>query len=147
MSAARRIPLTTGSGSSPRIGAGYLLYVTSKGTGDSIWKLQGDTSSEVWSGRNARIVGGPAIAQDGRRIAFSIAQNRQTVLYAVNADGTDARVVTTALSLQGAPAWTPDGRAITVAATVDGTPRLFTVPLDGRAPAPLVQAYSVDPVW
>lgn len=147
MSAARRIPLTTGNGSSPRLGAGYLLYVSSKGTGDSIWKLQGDMSSEVWSASDARIIGGPAIAQDGRRIAFSTRQNGQTLLYAVNADGTDARIVTKSFELQGAPAWTPDGHAITVAATIEGTPRLFNVPLDGRSPTPLVQEYSVDPVW
>ena len=130
---ARRIPLTTGNGSSPRLGAGYLLYVSSKGASDSIWKLQGDRATELWSAPDARIVGGPAIARDGRRIAFSIRQNGQTLLYVANADGTDARIVTRSLELQGAPAWTPDGQSITVAAVVDGIPRLFNVPLDGRS--------------
>ena len=147
MSLVRRIPLTTGNGSSPRFGAGYLLYVSSKGTGDSIWKLQGDVAAEVWSAPDARIVGGPAVARDGRRIAFSIRQNGQTFLYVANADGTDARIVTKSFELQGAPAWTPDGRAITVAAITSGIPRLFSVPLDGRSPAPLAQEHSVDPVW
>jgi Tol biopolymer transport system component len=147
MSIARRIPLTTGNGSSPRLGAGYLLYISSKGTGDSIWKLQGDTVAELWSAPDARIIGGPAIARDGR-IAFSVSQNRQTLLYVANADGTDARIVTRSLRVQGAPAWTPDGQVITVAAaTIDGVPRLFNVPLDSRSPAPLVQDYSLDPVW
>lgn len=147
MSLARRIPLTTGNGSSPRLGAGYLLYVSSKGTGDSIWKLQGDMASEVWSAPDARIVGGPAVARDGGRIAFSIRQNGHTLLYVANADGTDARIVRKSFELQGAPAWTPDGQAITVAVIIGGIPRLFNVPLDGRSPAPLVQEYSVDPVW
>jgi Tol biopolymer transport system component len=146
MSLARRIPLTTASGSSPRLGAGYLLYVSSKGTGDSIWKLQGDTAAELWSAVDARIIGGPAIAADGR-IAFSVRKSGETLLYVANGDGTNARVVATSLALQGAPAWTPDGQAITVAAVVDGMPRLFNVPLDGRSPAPLVQDHSVDPVW
>jgi Tol biopolymer transport system component len=104
-------------------------------------------SSEVWSAPRARIIGGPAVAEDGRRIAFSIRQDDRTMLYVVNADGTEARVVTKSLELQGAPAWAPAGRAITVAASVDGTPRLFNVPLDGGSPTPLVQEYSVDPVW
>jgi Tol biopolymer transport system component len=147
MSAARRIPLTTSNGSSPRSGAGYLLYVASKGTGDSIWKLQDDKSTEVWSAPNARIIGGPAIARDGRRIAFSVRQDGQTLLYAANADGTDVRIVGRSLDLEGAPAWMPDGQAITVAVKVDRTPRLFTVPLNGREPTPLVGAHSVDPVW
>jgi Tol biopolymer transport system component len=147
MSEAHRIPLTTGNGSSPRFGTNYVLYVSSKGMSDSVWKLQDGMSSELWSAPNARIVGGPAISRDGRRIAFSVRQDGQPLLCAVNADGTDARIVTRSLELEGAPAWTPDGRAITIAGTIDRTPRLFTVPLDGRPPTPLVGGHSVDPAW
>jgi Tol biopolymer transport system component len=146
-SAARRIALTTGNGSSPKLGTGYLLYISSKGASDSIWKLQGDRATELWSAPDTRIIGGPAIARDERRIAFSIRRGGQTLLYVANADGTDARIVTRSLELQGAPAWTPDGQSITVAAVVDGIPRLFNVPVDGRPPTPLVEEYSVDPVW
>ena len=67
---ARRISLTTGSGSAPRLGAGYLLYVSSRGDSDSIWKLQGDVATELWSAPETRIVGAPALARDGWRIAF-----------------------------------------------------------------------------
>jgi Tol biopolymer transport system component len=65
----------------------------------------------------------------------------------VNPDGTDARVVTSALKLRGAPAWTPDGAAITVAGVVDEVPHLFRVPLDGGPTTPFVAEHSVDPVW
>ena len=64
----------------------------------------------------------------------------------MNADGTDARVVTESLELRGAPAWAPDGQSITSAANVDGTPHLFRISLDG-ASVPLVQEYALDPVW
>jgi Tol biopolymer transport system component len=142
-----RVPLTTGNGSSPRIGDGYLLYVSSKGSGDSIWRLQGERSTELWSASDARIIGGPAIARDGKRIAFSVKQRGESLLYTANADGTAARIAAKALEVQGAPAWTPDGRAITVAATIDGAPRLVNAPVDGESPAPFVGQYSVDPVW
>ena len=145
--AARRISLTTGSGSSPRLGAGYLLYVSSKGDSDSIWKLQGEVATELWSAPETRIIGAPALVRDGLRIAFSTRRNRQTSLHVANADGTGTRIVTSALELQGAPAWAPDGQSITVAAVVDGAPRLFNVPLDGGAPAPLVQEHSSDAAW
>jgi Tol biopolymer transport system component len=147
VSAAQRIPLRTGNGSSPRFGAGCLVYVSSRGGSDAIWKLQDEVSSEVWSAPGARIVGSPAMSRDGRRIAFSTSQSGAPRLVVVNADGTGARVVTTSLQLEGAPAWTPDDRAITVAAVVEGTPRLVNVPLDGRPPVPLVPQYSVDPAW
>jgi Tol biopolymer transport system component len=147
MSAARRISLTSGNGSSPRLGADYLIYVSSKSGSDSIWKTQGDAATELWSAPEAHIIGGVGIARDGRRIAFSIRQNAQTLLYVANADGTDARVVAKSLDLQGAPVWTPDGQSITVPALADGVPRLFNVPLDGRAPARFVGDYSLDPTW
>ena len=147
MTQGRRIPLTTTSGSSPRLGTDFLLYVSSKGASDSVWRLQGDTASEVWSAPDARIIGGPAIARDGRRIAFAVRQNGQTLLYAANADGTDARVVTRSLELSGAPAWAPDGQSITVAAINNGTPQLFNVPVDGHSPSRLVEEHSVDPLW
>ena len=146
-SAARRVPLTTGSGSSPRLGGDYLLYVSSKGASDSIWKLQEGAATEVWSAPEARIIGGPVIARDGRRIAFSVRQNGQTLLHTVNMDGTDDRILTRSLELQGAPAWAPDGQSITIAGVTRGVPQLFSVPIDGRSPARFVDEHSVDPVW
>jgi len=147
LSTSRRIPLTTGNGASPRFGAGQLLYVSSKATGDGLWKLQGETASELWSAPDARIVGAPAVARDGSRIAFSSRRNGQTSLWVANADGTQARRIGTSLELQGAPAWTPDGRAVTVAAVTDGVPRLVNLPLDGGSAVPLAREYSVDPTW
>lgn len=146
-SKARRVSLSTGSGSSPRLAADYLLYVSSKGGGDAIWKVRGETATELWSATDARIIGAPAISRDANRIAFSTTHNSVASLHVANADGTGARVVTQSLALQGTPAWAPDGQSITVAGTVDGTPRLFSVPLDGRAPSVFVREHASEPVW
>jgi Tol biopolymer transport system component len=147
MPTAAQIQLTTGTGFSPRLGLNYLLYVSATGTGESIWKLANGTGTELWSGQGAQIFGGPAISLDGRYIVFSVRQHGQRLLYVMQADGTNARIVTDSLDLQGAPAWAPDGQSITSAADDHGVPRLFRVPIDGRSPALLVQEYSVDPVW
>jgi Tol biopolymer transport system component len=136
-SAARPISLTTRSGSSPRLGPG---------SSDSVWKLAGGETTELWTAPEARIIGSPAIDPYGRRIAFSIERQGRALLYVMNADGTDARVVTASLDLRGDPTWGPSGSSITSAANVDGTPHLFTIALDG-SPAPLVREYGVDPVW
>jgi Tol biopolymer transport system component len=146
-SAARRISLTTGSGFFPRLGPGYLLYAVRNSASDSIWKLEGEAATELWSAPEARVIGAPAIAADGRRVAFSIRQSGQALLCVMNADGTDLRIVAKSLELQGAPTWAPDGRSITSAAVDRGVPHLFNVPLNGRAPTPLVREHSLDPVW
>jgi Tol biopolymer transport system component len=147
VSEANRIPLTTSTGSSPRLGRDYLLYVSAAGTAESIWKLANGTSTELWRGEGVRILGGPAISPDGRYIAFSVRQNGRTLLYAMQADGMNARVVTDSLDLQGALAWEPDGQSITSAANDHGVPHLFRVPINGGSPTPFVGEYSVDPAW
>ena len=147
MSDARRISLTTSDGRFPRLGPGFLLYVSSKGASDSIWKLQAGASTELWSAPEARIIGAPGIRRDGRRIAFSVKQGGRTSLCVVNADGTDARIITSALELQGAPAWAPDGDSLTVTAVTERIPHLFVVPLDGRPPTSFLTEHSGDPAW
>jgi Tol biopolymer transport system component len=142
-----RIALTTGTGFSPRLGPNYLLYVSASGKSESIWKLDNGTDTELWSGLGAQIFGGPAISSDGRDIAFSVRQHGQSLLYVMHADGTNARVVTDSLDLQGAPAWAPDGQSITSAVDDHGVPHLFRVPLDGRSPVLFAKDYSVDPAW
>jgi Tol biopolymer transport system component len=144
---AARISLTTSTGSSPRLGPDYLLYVSTTGSSESIWKLANGKGAELWSGQGARIFGGPAISADGRRIAFSVQQNGQTLLYVMQADGTNARIVIGSLQLQGDPTWAPDSQSITSAADDHGVPHLFRVPVDGGSPAPIVPEYSVDPAW
>lgn len=147
MAGARRIPLTTSSGSFPRAGPDFVLYVSSEEANDSIWKLQGDQATKLLSAPETRIIGAPAIAPGGGRIAFSTRQSGKTPLFVANADGTETRVVTTALQLHGAPTWVPDGKSLMVAAVSDGYPRLVKVPLDGSATSRFVEEYSVDPVW
>jgi len=145
--AATQIPLTTRTGFSPRLGANYLLYVSATGTSESIWKLVNGTGMELWSGVGAQVFGGPAVSPDGRNIAFSVRQHGQALLYVMQADGTNARIVADSLNLQGAPAWEPDGQSITSAVEDHGVPHLFRVPVNGGSPAPFVREYSVDPAW
>ena len=142
-----KITLTTRAGFSPRAGTGYLLYVSPVGDSESLWKFADGTATELWNGLGARMIGGPAISRDGRQVAFSVRQHGRTLLYAMNADGTNARVVTDALDLEGAPAWAPDGRTIATAALEGGSPRLFRVPTAGGAAVRLTGEYSTEPVW
>jgi Tol biopolymer transport system component len=143
----RRIPLTTGSGFLPRLGPDYLLYVVRNAASDSLWKLQGGAAAELWSAPEARVVGAPAVAADGRRVALSFRQGGRTALAVMNADGTGFRVLAGSLELSGSPALAPDGRSITSAAVDQGVPRLVSVPVDGGAPTPLVAEHSLDPAW
>lgn len=145
--AATRISLTTSTGFSPRLGSDYLLYVSAAGSSESIWKLAKEAGTELWNGQGAQVFGGPAISADARYIAFSVRQQGKTLLYVIQADGTNARIVSDSLELQGAPAWSPDGQSIISAAVDHGVPHLFKVPVNGGSPALFVDEYSLDPAW
>jgi Tol biopolymer transport system component len=146
-SPAAQVALTTSTGFSPRLGPGYLLYVSATGNGEGIWKLTNGTATELWSGQGAHVFGGPAISLDGRHIAFSVRQNGRTLLCTMQDDGTNTHIVADSLDLRGNPAWAPDGQSITTGANDHGMPHLFRVAINGRSAAPFVRESSVDPAW
>jgi Tol biopolymer transport system component/DNA-binding winged helix-turn-helix (wHTH) protein len=141
------VSLTTTNGFSPRLGPNYLVYVSATGTSESIWKLTNGAATELWRGQGAKIVGGPAISLDAHSISFSARQNGRTLLYVMDANGTNARVVASSLDLQGNPAWAPDGQSITISARDSGHPNLLRVPLDNRSPSLFIREDSLDPAW
>jgi DNA-binding winged helix-turn-helix (wHTH) protein/Tol biopolymer transport system component len=141
------IALTTGAGFSPRMGPNYFLYLSASSTGESLWKLANGEATELWRGQGVSIFGGPAISPDGQTITFSTRQQKRALLYLVQADGTNARVLSDSLDLFGDPAWAPDGESITSAAIDHGVPQLFRIPLDGGTPTHLVKDYATNPAW
>jgi Tol biopolymer transport system component len=147
-SRAVRIALPTAHGLSPRFGPDYMLYRASTSGTDGIWKLgEGQKPSELWNGRDGRVVAAPAIAPNGRQVAFPVRRGGVTRLHLMNADGSGVRQLTDELDVRGSPAWSPDGQWIAVAANRNGQPALFKLPIKGGAPVLLVQGFALDPVW
>jgi len=102
--AAARITPPTTRGRSPRYGPNYMLYVSARGQAEGIWRLTGAVATELWSAPNARVIGGPAVAPDGQRVAFSAETNGRTRLYVMNADGSAVHVISESLEARAAPA-------------------------------------------
>ena len=147
VSAAVPIPLTTGTGFSPRLGPNYLLYVSGTGTTESIWKVANETNTELWSGQGAQIFGGPAISPDGGLLRSRSRQGGQTLLYVMQADGSNARIVTDSLDLAGLSGM---GARWAVHHFGGGRSRhSASLPraARGHSPTRFVQEYSLDPAW
>ena len=139
-------PLST-DGATPRLGPDYVLYVAWRGGEQGIWTLAQGASREIWSSTHSLIVGVPAIAPDGRHIAFITKDDDRTLLHVIDRDGSHRRVIADSLGLRGNPAWAPDGQSIVTAVVRDEEPRLTSIYLNGAPPQSLVAEYSVDPVW
>jgi DNA-binding winged helix-turn-helix (wHTH) protein/Tol biopolymer transport system component len=142
------IPIRTQRGVSPRLGPDSLLYRAPKAGTDAIWKHEGAAQArELWSGREGRVIDGPALSADGERVAFTVQSSGRTWLYVMSSDGSGARRVAQQLDVRGAPAWSPDGKWIAIAALQGDEPRLFKIPDPEGAAVALTDEYALDPVW
>ena len=131
----------------PRLGPGFLVFVSSRGGGEGIWTLTQGATREIWHDAHLRVVGAPTISPDGERIAFTVNDGRRARLLAIDKDGSHLQVLTDSLELQGNPVWSPDGRSVVSAASRDGEPRLTRVSLNGDPPVAMIGEYSIDPAW
>jgi Tol biopolymer transport system component len=102
---------------------------------------------ELWSGSLGRVLVGPAIAPDGRRIAFTAQKNGRNRLYYMNSDGTSVTELAPSLNVRGAPSWPPAGEWLTVAVDQGKGAGLFKVPLNGEPAIPLVNEPATNPIW
>jgi Tol biopolymer transport system component len=145
--AAPMTPAAQSPAHTPRFGPDYLVYVSSGGGRTEIRKLANGAETELWHDASARRIGPPAIAPDGRHIAFWVERNDSTQLEVIDSDGANARVIADGVAVRGELAWTPDSTSLVSAIVRNGEPRLARIFLDGKPPQPMASEYSLNPVW
>ena len=145
--AVRRVAIENTRVMSPRFTTDGLLFLTSRGGADGVWKQEGVKSRELWSGADGSVVAPPAVSADGRSIALSVRARGKTSLRLIDADGTGARTIAESLDVRGAASWSPDGQWLVVAAGQGEQTRLFKVPAAGGTPVVLVDTPSYYPLW
>jgi len=131
----------------PRFGPGYILFLSSRGAADGLWKFEGGSDTELWKGAEGSVSAAPAVSPDGTRICFVVREGKESRLRVMAADGTGARRMAESLDVRDAPSWSPDGRWIAVVASEGKEQPLFKIPVDGGAPVRLVGGNNYDPVW
>jgi len=131
----------------PRFGPNYVLYLSSKGGDDGLWKLQNDAATELWSAAQGPLVAPPAVSRDGDQIALVARRQGRARLFTMSAEGTSVRALAESLEVTSAPSWSPDGNWIAVGANAGQGNRIFKVPVDGGPPVVLVDRVSFQPVW
>jgi hypothetical protein len=146
-SAAAPVAPAIQSADAPRLGPGYIAYVSSGGGRRGIWKQANGTATELWGDASADRVSAPAIAPDGRRLAFAVERHGATQLVVIDDDGRHASAIDSTFAVRGDLAWAPDSQSILGGIVRDGEPRIARIFLDGRPPQPMVSDYSVNPVW
>jgi serine/threonine protein kinase/Tol biopolymer transport system component len=131
----------------PRFGPDYLLFLSSKGGADGIWKFKNGLDTELWKGADGPVTAAPAISPDGTRICFVVLEGKQARLHLMSADGTGDRRIAGSLDVRDAPCWSPDGKWIAVVASEGIEQPLYKIALDGGDPVRLTGGVNYNPVW
>ena len=136
--------------SAPRFGPDYIVYRSSKGGADGLWKFQKDSETELWKGTDGAVAAAAAVSPDGTQICFVVRRNGKGRLYLMSSDGTNARPIAESLDVREAPSWSADGKWIAICADEPRAKPLFKVPVDGGAAVRLVDGVGAvvsNPVW
>jgi dipeptidyl aminopeptidase/acylaminoacyl peptidase len=142
------------SAQAPRFGGTSLFYLSlsSRGTGDGLWRVQHDQMFEVRKGADGVLSEPAASSPDGSRVAVVVRQGGKRRLAIMSADGTNSRTLAASIDIrgvegQGTADWSPDGSWIVTGGDDGHGPGLFKIPVDGSSPVRLVSDEAVNPVW
>ncbi len=94
----------------------------------------------IYEARNQLIAGGPkstgqvsspAFSPDGKRIAYASSRSGNTEVWVANADGTNARQITSSPAIDTAPCWSPTGQEIAFTSDRSGSPQIWVMDAEG----------------
>jgi Tol biopolymer transport system component len=136
----------------PRFGGTSLFYLSSRGTGDGLWRLRDGQTSEIWKGIDRPLSEPAAVSPDGLRVAVVVAKDGKRRLTVMSADGTNAQSLAPSIDIEGTPGaatadWSPSGDWIVTGGSDAHGRALFKIPVDGGAPVRLVDGQAVNPIW
>jgi Tol biopolymer transport system component len=137
---------------SPRFAGTSMFYLSARGTGDGLWRVQDGQPIEVWKATNGALSEPAAVSRDGRRVAVVVRKDGKGQLTVMSADGTSPRTLAAAIDIQGAAGqgsvdWSPDGAWIAAGGSDAQGAALFKIPVEGGAAVRLVAGRAVNPVW
>jgi len=123
----------------------YAIYAVSTSGGDEQRLTDADVDASTPQGLLFQTE--PAWSPDGSTIAFASKRSGTSDLYAMSADGSGTRRLTSTKDDDGQPAWSPDGERIVFARGSSG--RLYVMSADGAGARRLTdeEAEETEPAW
>jgi serine/threonine protein kinase len=143
----RTFPVPSVRALSPRVGVKSLFYLSSRGAGDGLWRLENGQTSEIWKGSDGSLGEPAAVSRDGQRVAIVVRRAGRGRVTVMNADGADSRDIASSIDVQGAVDWDRDSTSIVAGATAADGDGLFIVSLDGRMVRRLTKGFAANPSW
>jgi TolB protein len=152
----RRVPGRGASSTSPSFSPdGTTLVFASGSDGSDLYSTSAfgkEPLQRLTIGRGSVISQQPSFSPDGRRIAFQSDRSGHPEIYIMDADGTNADLLTSSTegpeTYRTNPDWSPDGRKIAFESKINGTFQIMTINVRDRSSAPLTsEGRNEDPSW
>jgi dipeptidyl aminopeptidase/acylaminoacyl peptidase len=131
----------------PRFGGSSLFYLSSRGSGDGLWRVRDGKVAEIWRGSETALLEPAAVSPDGDSVVLLLRREDGWRLHVLSSDGAQLRVLSESVDARGAAAWSPDGQWIVTGGHEAGVAGLFKIPVDGGAPERIVDGEALNPVW
>ncbi len=131
----------------PRFGGSSLFYLSSRGSGDGLWRLRDGKVAEIWKGSETALLEPAAVSPDGDSVALLLRRDDGRRVHVLSADGAQLRALSENVDARGAAVWSPDGRWIVTGGSVGGVQGLFKIPVEGGAPERIADGEALNPVW
>ena len=144
---AKPYPVGTVRALGPRFGGTSLFYLSSRGTGDGLWRYEDGQATEIWKGSDGALLEPPAVSADGRRVAIAFRRADKRTLHIATAEGNELRPFAESIDVSGAADWSRDGQWIVTGGADASGPGIFKIPVAGGAPVRLTTGLDLNPVW
>jgi Tol biopolymer transport system component/predicted Ser/Thr protein kinase len=144
---AKPYPVDTVRALGPRFGGTSLFYLSSRGTGDGLWRFQDGQSTEIWKGSDGALLDPPAVSADGQRVAITLRRSGKLTLHVATAEGSELRPLGESIDISGAADWSRDGQWIVTGGTDGHSPGIFKIPVNGGIPVRVAEGLASNPVW
>jgi len=142
------LPDTRGTDAkAPRVGGSSVFFLSSRGSGDGLWRLKDGRITEVWRGSDTALLEPAAVSPDGESVILLLRGDAGWRLHVMSADGAQLEVLSDTVDARGSAAWSPDGQWVVTEGSVDGVRGLYKIPVDGGAPVRIADGDSLNPVW
>ena len=77
----------------PRFGGSSLFYLSSRGSGDGLWRYRDGKVSEIWRGSETALLEPAAVSPDGESVVLLLRRDDGWRLHVLSADGAQLRVL------------------------------------------------------
>jgi Tol biopolymer transport system component len=131
----------------PRFAGGALFFLSSRGTGDGLWRFRDGQLTEIWSGSEAALLEAPSVSPNGKSVAIVLRGGDGRQLHLMNSDGSNLRAVAEGIDVRGAASWSPDGERIAVGGKDATGLGLFVIPSTGDPPERITVGDAMNPIW